>query len=57
MTETEWITLKHVLKFDRYKIDRFDNLNLDPETRAFIIFEMILNAHEKGRNINEKRNG
>ncbi|AEO93339.1 gp68 [Bacillus phage G] len=54
LTETETMTLKHLLGFNKQTIKRFEDLNLDDETRSFIVFDMIAKAQQKERNKWEK---
>lgn len=49
LTETETMTLRHVLGFDKRTIERFEDLNLDDDTRSFIIFNMLVKLQEKER--------
>ena len=49
LTETEYITLKHVLKFNDEKIKRFENIGLSDKDREFIILDMMIHSFEVGR--------
>ena len=54
LTETEYITLKHVLKFNDEKIKRFENIGLSDKDREFIILDMMIHSFESGRKIKIK---
>lgn len=47
LTETERMTLKHVLRFGNETIDRFENLNLSDSERSFLIFKMMVGIQQR----------
>lgn len=47
LTETEILTLKHILGFNNHAIARFESLNLDDNARQFIIFDMMMKLQER----------
>lgn len=54
LSSTERDTLRHICKFDNRKLEFIESLDLNDSQRAFLIFDIILNAHEKGRKLERK---
>lgn len=46
LTSTQYDTLKHVLKLDNRTIEQFARLDLDENTKNFIIFDMMVRSYQ-----------